>query len=168
MAEAPLSPVELLSEKHDLSAFDSGKESLDGWLRRWALVNLRNDSTRTFVVHRAGVVVGYYSLAAGSVRPEAATGRVAKGLAKHPIPVILLARLAADRREQGKGLGKAILKDALLRSLAAAGEIGARAVLVRALDERARGFYERVGFEKSPVDEFELMLLMKDLRAQLG
>lgn len=165
--EPPLSPVEKLSKAHDLSAFDCGNDRLDAWLKRFALPNLQNDSAQTYVVHRGGRVVGYYSLTAGSVRPEEAPGRVSKGLAKHPIGVILLARLAVDGREQGKGLGKALLKDALLRVMSAADAIGARAVLVHAIDEPARKFYERFGFERSPIDEFELMLLMKDLRAQL-
>lgn len=111
--------------------------------------------------------MGYYSLTAGSVRPEEAPPRIAKGLARHPIGIILLARLAIDTREQGRGLGKALLKDALLRAAGAADTIGARAVLVHAIDDGARRFYEHFEFERSPVAEFELMLLMKDLRAQL-
>lgn len=166
-AAGPLSPIEKLSRTHDPSAFDCGKESLNAWLKKHALVNQQSESAQTYVVHRGGRVVGYYALTAGSVRPEEAPSRVSKGLAKHPIGVILLARLAADKREQGRGLGKALLKDALLRIASAANEIGARAILVHAVDEDARGFYEHFGFERSPMDEFELMLLMKDLRAQL-
>ena len=165
--EGPLSPIEKLSKAHDLSSFDCGNESLNAWLKRFALTNQQNDSAQTYVVHRNGIVVGYYALTAGSVRPEEAPGRVSKGLAKHPIGVILLARLATDKQEQGKGIGKALLKDALLRIMSAADAIGARAVLVHAIDEDARRFYEHFGFERSPVDEFELMLPMKDLRAQL-
>ena len=163
--EAPLSAIEKLSNVHDLSAFDCGNERLNNWLRRFALTNQQSDSSQTYVAHRRSVIVGYYSLTAGSVRPEDAPERVSKGLAKHPIGVILLARLATDKREQGKGLGKALLKDALLRIMSAADAIGARAVLVHAIDDAARGFYEHFGFERSPIDEFELMLLMKDLRA---
>ncbi len=99
--EGPLSPIEKLSKAHDLSAFDCGKESLNIWLKRYALINQQNDSAQTYVLHRSGTVVGYYALTAGSVRPEEASGRAAKGLAKRPIGVILLARLAADNREQG-------------------------------------------------------------------
>lgn len=165
---ASLSGVEKLSKTHDLAAFACGNESLDAWLKRFALANLQADSAQTFIVHRAGAVVGYCSLTAGSVRPEEAPARVAKGLAKHPIGVILLARLAVDKREQGNGLGRALLKDALLRIMAAADAIGARAVLVHAIDESARTFYEHFGFERSPIDDFELMLLMKDLRAQIS
>lgn len=167
LSPTPLSDVEKLSKTHDVSVFDCGKESLDSWLKRFALTSQQSDSAQTFVVHRGVTVVGYYSLTAGSVRPEEAPARVAKGLAKHPIGVILLARLAVDKTEQGTGLGKALLKDALLRIMAAADTVAARAVLVHAIDEEARKFYEHFGFERSPIDEFELMLLMKDLRAQI-
>jgi GNAT superfamily N-acetyltransferase len=116
---------------------------------------------------RAGSVVGYYSLAAGSVRKEESPARIAKGLANHPIGVILLARLAVDRSEHGAGLGKKLLVDALSRALTAADVIGARAILVHAIDDEATAFYEKFGFEPSPIDPKQLMLLMKDLRATL-
>lgn len=161
-------PVEKLSKTHDLSAFDCGNDRLDEWLKKFALVNQQSDSTQTYVVQRGAAVVGYYALTAGSVRPEEAPERIAKELAKHPIGVILLARLAVDNREKGKGLGKALLKDALLRILAAADTIGARAVLIHAIDSEARAFYEHFDFERSPLDEFELMLLIKDLRRQIA
>jgi GNAT superfamily N-acetyltransferase len=166
-AEGSFAPIEKLSKAHDLSTFDCGKESLNTWLKRYALTNQQSDSAQTYVVHRDGVVIGYYALTAGSVRPEESPERISKGLAKHPIGVILLARLATDKREQGKGLGKALLKNALLRIMSAADAIGARAVLVHAIDDEARKFYEHFGFERSLVDEFELMLLMKDLRTHL-
>ena len=167
MSVSALSHVEKLSGARDVAAFDCGTESLNTWLKRYALVNQQSDSAQTYVLHRAGAVVGYYALSAGSVRPEEASGRESKGLAKHPIGIIPLARIAIDAKEQGKGLGKALLKDALLRILSAADAIGARAVLVHAIDEGARRFYEHFGFERSPLDGFELMLLMKDLRALL-
>jgi len=163
----PLSLIEKLTKDHDTSSFESGKPALDDWLRRFALANQQNDSARTYVVHRQGRVVGYYSLAAGSVRREDSPARVAKGLAKHPVGVILLARLAVDRSEQGRGVGKMLLIDALPRSLAAAEAIGARAILVHAIDEEAAAFYRKYGFEASPLDAKQLMLLMKDLRATL-
>ncbi|HYL47563.1 MAG TPA: GNAT family N-acetyltransferase [Candidatus Limnocylindrales bacterium] len=162
-----LSPIEKLTEDHDISSFHSGKPPLDDWLRRFALINQNSDAARTYVIHRVGRVVGYYSLAAGAVRREESPARVAKGLAKHPIGVILLARLAVDRTEQGKGLGKMLLVDALTRSLAAADSVGARAILVHALDDEAVAFYRRYGFETSPLDPRQLMLRMKDLRATL-
>jgi GNAT superfamily N-acetyltransferase len=163
-----LSKVEPISESHDVSPFDCGThESFNDWLKRFALTNQRNESARTYVVHRNGSVVGYYYISAGSVSLEEAPTRIAKGLARHPIPVILLARLAVDRDEKGTGLGKALLKDALARIAQAADIVGARAVLFHAIDEQARKFYEHFDFEPSPIHELQLMLLMKDLRKAL-
>lgn len=167
--KASLSNVEAILESHDLSRFDCGThQSLNEWLKRFAVINQKNESARTYVVHRNGSVVGYYSISAGSVSTEGAPPRISKGLARHPIPVILLARLAVDKAEKGTGLGKALLKDALLRIASAADIVGARAVLVHAIDERAREFYKHFDFEPSPIHELQLMLLMKDLRKALG
>ena len=163
----PPSTIEKLAKHHDVSSFDCGKPSLNDWLHRFALTNQQNDSARTYISHRAGKVVGYYSLSAGSVRKEESPTRIAKGLAQHPIGVILLARLAVDHTEHGAGLGKILLMDALSRALAASDAIGARAVLVHALDEDAVAFYKKFGFEPSPLDPKQLMLLMKDLRTTL-
>jgi GNAT superfamily N-acetyltransferase len=164
----PLSKVELIADFHDPSAFDcGGHESLNDWLKRFALANQKNESARTYVVHRNQAVAGYYSISTGSVSVEEAPARISKGLARHPIPVILLARLAVDQKEKGTGLGKALLKDALLRITQAADIVGARAVLVHAIDEPAKQFYLHFGFEPSPIHELQLMLLMKDLRKML-
>jgi GNAT superfamily N-acetyltransferase len=157
-----------LEARHDLSAFDCGAPALNEYLQKHAFQNHQNQSARTYVATRGERVVGYYTLAAGSVGREETTARVAKGLARHPVPIILLARLAVDREEQGQGLGAALLKDALLRAAQAAELIGCRAVLVHAKDEAAQAFYRRYGFEPSPVDELHLYLLMKDLKASLG
>lgn len=166
--KSPLSKVEPISDRHDVSRFDcGGHESLNDWLKRFALTNQKNESARTYVVHRNGWVVGYYSISAGSVSVEEAPTRISKGLARHPIPVILLARLAVDKDERGTGLGKALLKDALLRIAQAADIVGARAVLVHAIDEPAKKFYLHFNFEPSPTHELQLMLLMKDLRKAL-
>jgi GNAT superfamily N-acetyltransferase len=166
-SDQPLSPIEKLAKSHDVSSFDCGKPSLNDWLRRFALTNQQSDSARTYVVHRAGKVVGYYSLSAGSARKEDSPARIAKGLANHPIGVILLARLAVDRTEHGAGMGRTMLIDALTRALAAADAVGARAILVHAIDDEAAAFYKKFGFEPSPLDPKQLMLLMKDLRATL-
>jgi GNAT superfamily N-acetyltransferase len=166
-SDQPLSPIEKLAKSHDVSSFDCGKPSLNDWLRRFALTNQQIDSARTYVVHRAGKVVGYYSLSAGSARKEDSPARIAKGLANHPIGVILLALLAVDRNEHGAGLGRALLIDALTRALTAANAVGARAILVHAIDDEAAAFYKKFGFEPSPLDPKQLMLLMKDLRATL-
>jgi GNAT superfamily N-acetyltransferase len=162
-----LSEVEPLDGTHDLAAFDCSKPALDDWLRRFALGNQTADAARTYVVHRGKRVVGYFSLAYGSITREETPLRIARGLARHPVPVVLLARLAVDRREKGRGLGKALLKEALRRIERAADIAGARAVLVHAIDDEARAFYEHFDFEPSPVDELTLMLLIKDLRTMV-
>lgn len=160
--------VEPLASDHDSTAFDSGKPELDTWIGRYALTSQQAGSARVYVLVGGGRVVGYYALAAASVEPAEAPPRVSKGLARHPIPVILLARLAVDRSQQGMGLGAALLKDALIRAVSASREIGARAVLVHAKDEDARQFYEHFDFEPSPTDPLHLFLLMKDVRALLA
>jgi hypothetical protein len=116
------------------------------------------------VTCRANRVVGYYSLAVGSVEPEDSPKRAFKGLARHPVPVMILARLAVGRSEQGTGIGKALLKDALLRTAQAADIAGIRALVVHAKNENARRWYERFDFEPSPTDPLHLFLLMKDLK----
>lgn len=163
------SAVQKLDASHEVDAFDCGKEPLDRFLQRHALVNQKAGSAQTYVVCRGEQhVAGYYSLTVGAVEHADAPGRVGKGLARHPIPVMLLARLAIDRAEQGKGLGKALLKDALLRTAQAAEIAGIRALLVHAKDDEARAWYEQFDFEPSPTDPYHLFLLMKDLRALLG
>lgn len=113
------------------------------------------------------MVVGYYSLAVGSVDPQAAPSRVMKGLARHPVPVMILARLAVDKEHQRKGLGQALLRDALLRTAQAADIAGIRCVLVHAKDDAARQWYESWEFEPSPTDPYHLFLMLKDLKSLL-
>lgn len=156
------SPI-LLESSHSAEHFDCGVPSLNSYIKVHALTNNKNGSARTYVTHREMQIAGYYSLAYGSVSHDAATSRVSKGLAKHPIPIMLLARLAVDNQEKGQGLGKALLKNALLRTLQASEIGGLRAILVHAKDESAKLFYQKYGFEASPIDPFHLFLLMKDL-----
>lgn len=165
---ARLTGPEVLTERHELSAFASGSPALDTWLRRFALANQANGTARSYVALRLNRVVGYYSLAAGSVEPRQTTARVRKGLARHAIPLTLLARLAVDRSEQGAGLGQALLKDAIKRHLQAHEIIGSRALVVHAKDRQAAAFYARYGFEPSPIDSFHLCLLTKDMKRVLG
>jgi GNAT superfamily N-acetyltransferase len=160
--------IEKLAQHHNLAEFDCGTAQLNTWLKRFAWANQRAETTRTYVAHRDGSVVGYHSLTAGSVRKHEAPERIAQGIANHPIGVILLARLAVDHREQGKGLGKALVRDALARIAQAADVVGVRAVLVHAIDDAARRFYLHHGFQPSPIDVFQLMLLMKDLRRSIA
>jgi GNAT superfamily N-acetyltransferase len=152
---------------HSLGEFDCGKhKSLNDWLKKHALQSQQSESARTYVVHRQNRVVGYYSLCPGSVQRAESPARVGKGQ-RDVIGIILLARLAVDHIEQGQGLGSALLKDALLRASQAAEIISARAVLVHAIDQDAKDFYQHFGFEETPVNPLHLMLLMKDLRALL-
>jgi GNAT superfamily N-acetyltransferase len=161
-----LSAVEKLSSRHHVKGFKSGKHSLDHFLKRYALKNQEVDSAQTYIVHRDGCVVGYYSLTVGSVdQVDCAPAITADMPPDYPIPVILLARLAVDRKEQGRGLGSALLKDALLRIASAAEIVGARAVLVHAIDAEAKAFYEHFEFEEFPAGSFHLMLSMKAVRA---
>jgi GNAT superfamily N-acetyltransferase len=165
MAKASaLRPPLPLTRTHEFEAFDCGSEPLNDYLKRFAWANQQAGAARTYVATRGNRVVGYYTLAYGSVEREQASPRVRQGLARHPIPVMVLARLAVDRPYQGQGLGKGLLKDALLRTLQAAEIAGLRAIVVHAKDESAKSFYGKFGFEPSPVDEFHLMLLLKDLR----
>ena len=165
---AAYEPVRKLSSADSAEAFDCGQPALNQFLQRYALVNQKANSAQTWVCCLRGEVVGFYSLAVGSVDPEDAPARVMKGLARHPVPVMILARIAVDRDHQGKGLGKALLRDALLRTAQAADIAGIRCLLVHAKDEAARQWYESWEFEPSPTDPYHLFLLLKDLKALLA
>jgi GNAT superfamily N-acetyltransferase len=158
---------ELLTSGHDTGEFSCGTPALDVFLKRFALANQRGGSSRTYVIARETRVIGYYSLAPGSIDPQNAPDRVVKGQGRHPVPVILLARLAVDTREQGAGLGKHLLLDAFQRAIAGAEVIGGRALLIHAKDDRAAGFYRQFDAEPSPTDPLHFFFLIKDLRAAL-
>ena len=160
--------IEKLRQDHDLDHFDCGKEDLNRFLRLRAWSSQQANSAQTYVLAKDLRVFGYYSLAASSVSFDAATGRVKKGQARHPVPVILLARLAVDLKAQRQGVGAALLKDALIRTATAASTVGARALLVHAQDSDAKTFYENFGFEPSPSDPYHLLLIMKDLQRRLA
>jgi len=166
--------VRKLEAADSLDAFDCGQPALNDFLQRHALSNQKANSAQTYVCCEAGQgnkngrVVGYYSLAVGSAEPAQTPARITKGQAPHPVPVMLLARLAVDQAHQGKGLGQALLKDALLRTLQAADIAGIRALLVHAKDEAARQWYMQMDFDPSPTDAYHLYLLMKDLKGALG
>jgi len=159
--------IEKLRREHDLTHFDCGNVTLNAWLQKYAWTNQQADSAKTYVALAENQVGGYYALTTGSVQKHESPERIAKGLANHPIGIVLLARLAVDKTQQGKGLGKALLFDALTRIEEAADIVAVRAVMVHAIDEAARRFYERFEFEPSPVDPFQLLLLLKDLRRAL-
>ncbi len=161
------SPVRKLAATDQVDAFDCGQAALNHFLQRYALVNQKANSAQTYVCCHGDVVVGFYSLTVGSVDPAATPSRVMKGLARHPVPVMILARLAVDKEQQRKGLGQALLKDALLRTAQAADIAGIRCLLVHAKDEAARQWYGSWEFEPSPTDPYHLFLMLKDLKGML-
>lgn len=160
--------VEKLRADHRLESFDCGQPDLNQWLERYALQNQRAGSAQTYVGLVDGAVTGFYSLSVGQIEFRDASERLRKGLARHPIPIMLLARLAVDRHWQGRGLGRALLRDAILRTLQAAEIAGIRALVVHAKDERARQYYEQFDFVPSPSDPLHLFVLLKDLRQMLA
>ena len=164
---AALSPPEPLAPDHDLDTFESGVVDLDEWLKRRARPNEAAGGSRTFVVCAGRRVVGYYSLAAGSILHTAATSRVRRNM-PNPVPVLLLGRLAVDRVWQKKGLGADLLADAVLRSIGAADSIGVRAILVHAISGAAKAFYEKHGFRSSPIDPMTLMITVEEAKRMLS
>jgi GNAT superfamily N-acetyltransferase len=160
---------ELLGPDHSLGDFDCGVGSLSSWLREHARAAAAAGSARTYVLEDAeqGRVVGYHALCAASISQREASARVQRGMPRHSIPAVLLARLAVDRSVQGRGLGAFLLRDAIVRSLAVAAQVGVRVMLVHALDEGARDFYLHHGFEPSRTDPLNLQLIAKDMQASL-
>jgi GNAT superfamily N-acetyltransferase len=157
-------------ERNDIrDGFHCGVASLDTWLVEHAPTADAAGSARTYVVidDEQDRVVGYYALTVASLERDEATGRVSRGMPRHPIPAMLLARLAVDESVQGAGVGATLLADVMKRTLLVAEETGIRLLLVHAVDEEARGFYLHYGFEPSPSDPMNLQLLMKDIRATI-
>lgn len=160
-----------LLARQPTAGFSCGRHELDRWLSDHARGASAAGSARTYVVcdcEQDGRVVGYFALAAGQIERASASARVGAGMPRHPIPVVLLARLGVDESVQNRGLGAFLLADAMRRAASAATAIGVRALIVHAKDESARQFYLRFGFTASPTDRLHLMLLMKDLRASLN
>lgn len=160
------SPPVLLESSHDVAGFDCGYPILDNWLERHALANQQRRASRTYVACDGVRVVGYYALAAGAVAHADAPGRVRRNM-PDPVPMAILARLAVDRRSQGAGVGIGLLKDAMTRVVHAADLIGIRGLLVDAIDDRARAFYQRFGFVPSPVSPLKLMITIEEVMREL-
>lgn len=157
MSKTNITAPQKLAAEHVLEEFDSGEPSLDDWLRRRALRNEADGASRTYVICEGLRVVGYYVLAAGAIAHEGAPGSVRRNM-PDPIPVMVLGRLAIDKNRQGQGLGRALLRDAILRTLAAGDIVGIRAILVHAISPAAKAFYEASGFRPSPLDPMTLMI----------
>lgn len=165
--EGPLRAPEPLNDAHQLAAFTSGGPTLDAWLKRKAQVNQASGASRTYVLCRGARVVGFYALAAGSVSHDLVPRKLKQNM-PDPIPVIVLGRLAIEAAEQGNGLGRALLRDAVLRITAAAHEVGIAAILVHALNDRAKAFYLEAGFAETAAEPMTLFLRIKDAKALIG
>ncbi|RVD53161.1 MAG: GNAT family N-acetyltransferase [Mesorhizobium sp.] len=149
-----------LAENHDLGLFQSGTESLDQWLRRRARANQVSGASRTYVVAEGSRVVGYYCLSSGGLDLAEAPGIVRRNM-PDPIPMVVLGRLAVDGSWQGKGLGAALLQDAVLRAGQAATILGIRGIFVHAISDEAKAFYEHYGFAAFPKNPMTLVLSLK-------
>jgi predicted N-acetyltransferase YhbS len=158
---------EPLDPGHRVNGFDCGVGSLDLWIARHARAAAGAGSAKTYVVTdvEQNRVVGYHALTVASIDPTDATSRARKGMARHPMPAVLLARLAVDVSVQRKGIGALLLRDAMIRTVAVSEEAGVRLMLVHALSDSAREFYLRFGFESSPTDAMNLQMIIKDIRA---
>lgn len=166
MSEPSVKKPEHLTAAHDVSTFDSGIAELDAWLKRRALQNEASGASRTYVVAAEGRVVGYNTLATAAVVQQRATGKVRRNM-PDPAPVMVIGRLAVDREYQERGLGSALLKDALVRTLSAASIAGIRAVLIHAISDDAKRFYENAGFSTSPIDPMTMMITLADVEKAL-
>jgi len=154
---------EPLSATHRLDGFECGEVTLDDWLKPRALANQSSGASRTFVfVNQEGPVRGYYAMAAGAVSHQLATSKVRRNM-PDPVPVMVLARLAVDRRAQGTHLGASLLLEAVDRTIAVSRQAGVRALLVHARHDRAKQFYEHCGFQAAPVHPMTLMLRLSSL-----
>ncbi len=158
-----ISASEPLGTQHQIGDFNSGIASLDEWLKRRALANQSSGAARTFVVCEANKIVGYYDLAPGAVSVAATPGRFRRNM-PDPIPVAMLARLAVDRAYQGRGLGRALVRDGARRIVHAADAIGIRVILVHAISGEAKMFYLGLGFDPSPIEPMMLMVTLADVR----
>lgn len=158
----------LITPEMNLDNFSSGKLALDDWLRDYALQAKQSHTANTFVVQdQNGEIVGYYSLSMGQIAQIEGTDRIRKGTGRHPIPVIVLARMAVDKRFQGNGIGKGMLRDAVIRGVNISDEVAFRAIITHPIDDEARNFYLKFGFTPSPISSGQLMILMKDIQKAL-
>jgi len=161
-----LLPPELLTEQHQVESFCSGVDSIDLWLKQRAMKNQKNGASRVFVACEQAQVIAYYALASGAIDIEQAPGHFRRNM-PDPIPVILLGRLAVDQRFQGKGIGRALIRDAGYRIIQAADTVGIRGIIAQAISENTKTFYEQVGFSPSPLDPMTLMITLLDLKASI-
>lgn len=157
--------IEKLHRRHEVESFDCGEEALNRFLVRFALPNQMANASQTYIgLSDDDAIVGFYTLVVGEVRYDEAPERLTKGLAKHPVPVMLLARLGVSKAWKSKRIDAGMLRDAVLRTLQVADIAGIRALVVHAKNDAARMFYERFDFQPSPTDPLHMFTLIKDLR----
>jgi GNAT superfamily N-acetyltransferase len=167
MIAPALSPPQSLSAAHALDAFECGEASLDDWLKRRALKNQASGASRCFVLCERDAVIGFYSLSAGGIHHEGAPKPMRRNM-PDPLPILLLGRLAIDRRHHNQGLGRALLRDAMLRAVRVAADAGVFAILVHALSEQAKRFYLSRGFVESPLQPMTLLMTLATVRSILA
>jgi GNAT superfamily N-acetyltransferase len=160
--------IEKLNRTHNVEQFTCGQPELDRFLIRHALQAQQSNSSQTYVAVSGEEVAGFYTIVAGEVQHAEAPERVVKGMSRHPIPLLVLARLAVHTNAQGRGIGSGLLLDALGRTLQVADVIGVRALAVHAKDETAVAFYKHFGFTSSPTDARHLFMIIKDIRLAAG
>ena len=160
--------IEKLTKQHSVDDFDCGEDALNRFLSRFALPNQQASASQTYIGLADDTIVGFYTLVVGEVAYDDAPERLKKGLARHPVPLMLLARLAVSQVWQGKGIGSGLLKDAMLRTTQAAEIGGIRALAAHAKNDAACAFYEHFGFIPSPTDPIHLFVLTKDLQRIIG
>ncbi len=165
--EPRVTAPEHLQAHHDFAGFDCGEPELNDWLRLQGLKNEASGASRTYVICAERRVVGYYALATGAIARAAATGKVRRQM-PDPLPVMIIGRLAVDTRHQGHGLGYGLLRDALLRTLQVAEQTGIRAVLLHAMTAEEKRFYQRAGFQESPIDPMAMMITIADIERALA
>jgi GNAT superfamily N-acetyltransferase len=160
--------IEKLARHHTVDEFDCGQPPLNQFLIRFAFPNQQANASQTYVALNEAQVIGFYTLVVGAVGYDDAPERLARGLARFPIPIMLLARMGVSQTWQGKGIGAGLIKDAMARTVRAADIAGIRALMVHAKDERARAIYEHFNFTPSSSDPLHLYILIKDLRRISG
>ena len=160
--------IEKLDRTHVVEPFTCGQPELDRFLIRHALGAQQSNSSQTYVAVAGKEIIGFYTIVAGEVHHANAPERVVKGMPRHPIPLLVLARLAVHSSAQGRGIGAGLLLDALGRSLQVADVVGIRALAVHAKDDQAAAFYRHFGFAPSPTDPRHLFMIIKDIRVAAG
>ena len=156
--------IEKLARRHPAESFDCGQPALNRFLARFALASQQANASQTYVGLTDAEIVGFYTMVVSEVADADAPERLTNGLARHPVPLMLLARLAVGVRWRGRGVGAGLLKDAMRRTVQAAEIVGIRALAAHAKDDAARAFYAHFGFLASPTDPLHVFLLTKDLR----